>query len=302
LNLKQLFLHAVDNKTDAINIFERIYRHNKNYLKNLIMAKYLISRLLFVFLCKFFYNWAFNAKSHLIQFFEISEGFGLSILSYILTFLILVLGVLTLNLIFSILRLTEKKSVVELVREITDKGYAKCAKLFITKPYKILSGNFDAEAQQEKHPNLFLVFIFIYLMFIKGNPILNNYYGIYKEYESENQGYVERTDLSENQNFIVHKNNESEITYRMKHLEESDDQGDYDFIVKKRGYLFLQTGLFDGFRTYNKEYQGLFSYIECLVFSALEKLINTIMYFFIPFITCIAIYHYKLEDKTSSQS
>lgn len=265
------------------------------------MAKYLISRLLLVFLCKYFYNWAFNTKSQLVQFFDISEGFGLTVLSYALTILVLVLGVYLINMLFSMIHLTDEISFVEIVGKIRDKGFVNSLKIFTANFFEILNNNFNAETQIEKYPNLFLVFVFIFLPFSKGNPILNNYYGIYKEYEIENQGrYGEQTDYIVNQNYIVHKSNESEIRDRMNSLEENGDEDEPYFEVKKRGYLFVQAGLIDGYRTYYKEYSGFFSYIECLIFSALEKLINTIMYFFIPFIICISMYHYKFENKKTT--
>lgn len=262
------------------------------------MAKYLISRLLLVFLCKFFYNWAFNTNAQLVQFFDISEGFVLSALSSILTVLVLAFGVFIINLLFSLLHITDNISFAEFVEKIRDKGIVNSFKFYISNFFKILSANFDEETKIEKYPNLFLVFVFVFLPFSKGNPILNNYYGIYKEYEIEDQGrYGERTDYIENQNYIVHKSNKSEIDGRMNSLEENDDEDEPYFEVKKRGYLFIQAGLIDGYKTYHKEYEGFFSYLECLLFSALEKLINTIMYFFIPFITFILIYHYKYENK-----
>lgn len=265
------------------------------------MAKYLTSRLLLVFLCKFFYNWAFNTKSQLIQFFDINEGFGLTALSYILMILVLILGVFILNLLFSILHITEEISIDEFIKNISKKGFLKSVKYFIKNFWSLLSENFEIETRLEKYPNLFLVFVFIFFPFSKGNPILNNYYGIYKEYEIEDQGrYGERTDYIENQNYIVHKSNSSEIRGRMSSLEENYDEDEPYFEVKKRGYLFVQAGLIDGYRTYYKEYEGFLSYIECLFFSALEKLINTIMYFFTPFVICILIYHYKFDDKKTT--
>lgn len=267
------------------------------------MAKYLISRLLLVFLCKFYYNWAFNTKSQLIQFFDLSDGFGLTVLSVLLTIIVIALGVFKINLLFSLLHLSEEISFEELVKKINDKGFIKSFKYYTKYFFEIISANFNEETKLEKYPILFLVFVFIFLPFSKGNPILNNYYGIYKEYEIEGQGrYGERTDYIENQNYIVHKSNTNEINGRMNNLEENYDEDEPYFEVKKRGYLFVQAGLIDGYRTYYKEYDGLLSYIECLFFSALEKLINTIMYFFIPFVIFISIYHYKFyERKTTNR-
>lgn len=262
------------------------------------MTKYLISRLNLVFLCKFFYNWAFNTNAQMVQFFDISEGFILSALSFILTVLVLAFGIFITNLFFYILHITDNISFAEFVEKIRDKGIVNSFKFYICNFFDILGANFDAETQIEKYPNLFIVIVLIFFTFSKGNPILNNYYGIYKEYEIEKLGrYGEQTYYEEIQNYIVHKRNKTEIDRIMNSLEESYDEDEPYFEVKKRGYLFIQAGLIDGFRTYYKEYKGFFPYLECLLFSALEKLINTIMYFFIPFITFILIYHYKYENK-----
>lgn len=265
------------------------------------MVKYLISRLLLVFLCKFYYNWAFNTKSQLIQFFDLSDGFGLTVLSSLLTIIIIALGVFKINLLFSLIHLTVEITFEELIEKISNKGIVNSINYFIRNFFEILSENFNSEMQLEKYPNLFLVFVFIFLPFSKGNPILNNYYGIYKEYEIEDQGrYGERTDYIENQNYIVHKSKTNEINGRMNSLEENYNEDEPYFEVKKRGYLFVQAGLIDGYRTYYKEYKGLLSYIECLFFSALEKLINTIMYFFVPFVIFISVYHYKYEERKTT--
>lgn len=261
-------------------------------------AKYLISRVLIVFLFKFFSNWAFNIKSQLLQFFNLSDGFGLTALSYILPILVFALGVFVINLLISFFNLKDGVSSSELVRKIRDKGAINSLKFFISNFFELLKTNFNKEVKSEKYPNLFVVFVFIFLSYSKGNPILNNYYGIYKEYEIGEQGkYGELSEYVEKQNYIVSKSNANEIRDRINNLEESYKESEPYFEVEKRGYLFIQAGLFDGYRTYYKDDEGFIYYIECMFFSLLEKFINTFIYFFIPFITCIAIYHYKFEDK-----
>ena len=264
---------------------------NKCRPKN--MAKYLTSRLLLVFLCKFFYNWAFNTKFQLVQFFNFSDGYILDTLSYLMLFLILCLGLITINLLFSILHISEEIPFEEIIKKVRDKGLLNTCVIYFKNFWTILSNNFKIETRAEKYPNLFLVFVLIFLPFSKGNPILNNYYGIYKEYEIDDQD--NRTNYIENQNYIVHKSRKNEIRGRMNSLEENSKEDEPYFDVNKRGYLFVQSGLIDGYKTFYKEYDGLLPYIECLFFSALEKLINTIMYFFIPFIIFITIYHFKYD-------
>ncbi len=260
------------------------------------MAKYLLSRLLLVFFCKFFCSWAFNVKSQLVQFFDFKEGFGLTSLSYFSMFSIIALGIFTINLLFTIIHISEGISIDEFIKKIRNKGFLKSAKYFINDFWSLLSHNFQIEATLDKYPNLFIVFALFFLPFLKGNPILNNYYGIYAEYQNVDMD-GKQTNNIEKQNYIVHKSKSDEISVRMTHLEEKNNEDEPYFEVKKRGYLFIQAGLIDGYRTYYKGYKGFVSYTECLFFSVLEKLINTIMYFLIPFLICIALYHYKFENK-----
>ena len=258
------------------------------------MAKYLISRLLIVFLVKFFYSWGIHAKAQLIQFFDFHEGFMLSLLSYLIMFIIFCLGLFVINLSFSILHLTDRISFNEIIEKIKQKGFLKSIKTYLQNFWSELRENFEIETRIEKYPTLFIIFVLVFLPFSKGNPILKNYYGIYTEYEIPEQGrYGERSDYVEEQNIIIHKSKINEIKSIMKFLEEDID--DSYVTVKKRGYLFIQAGLIDGYGTYYEEYEGFFAYLECVLFSAVEKLINTIMYFFIPFILCVIIYHYKFE-------
>lgn len=261
------------------------------------MAKYLISRLLLVFLIKFFYSWAFNTKAQLVHFFDINVGFGLTVLSYILTFLVIVLAVFTINILFTILNM-KGSLFVEIRREISKNGFVNSINTFIYKFFKKLGRNIEVEVETDKYPSLFIILAIFILPFIKGNPIFKNYYGIYKEYEIEGQGrYAERTDYVENKKYIIHKSEKDEIKEIMNSLENEYDKYEPDFRVKKRGYLFAQAGMIDGYKSLHKEYYGLLSYVECLLFSVLEKLINSIMYFLIPFVISILIIRYKFENK-----
>lgn len=268
------------------------------------MIRYLISRLLIVFLIKFFGSWAINIQPQLSQFFDLSIGFIFNVSIILTTFLVLGLGLLVINLLFSIFHLTEVNSLNEIIEKIGNKGFLNILKSYAINFRSKLSENFEIERKLEKYPNLFIILVLFFLLFSKGNPILNNYYGIYKEYEIENQGrYGESTDYIEDQYFIVHKSEINEINSRVRKIEENAEEDEPYFNVKKRGYLFVQAGIIDGYKTDYKEYKGSLSYIECLLFSAIEKLINSIMYFLTPFILCISIYHYNLlrEKRTDNR-
>jgi len=262
------------------------------------MVKYLTSRVLLVFFAKFTYNWVVNTKSHLIQFFDLSDGYILEIASYLLMILFISLSIFILNITFSILHLTETISFEQIITKTKHNGISRSVKSYVENFWSELNNNFEKEVELERYPNLFIVFILVFQLYPKGNPILNNYYGIHKEYEIEKmdrQG--EYTDYVEQPSYVIHKSKIREIKGRMSSLEDEFDDDEPYYEVRKRGYLFLQAGLIDGYKSYYKEYKGFFSYIECLLFSIFEKLINTIMYFLIPFVLSIMIYHYKFENK-----
>ncbi|GAB4206476.1 MAG: hypothetical protein Fur0023_16350 [Bacteroidia bacterium] len=65
---------------------------------------------------------------------------------------------------------------------------------------------------------------------------------------------------------IIHKNKNSQIRSITNSLEENYGDEEPYFEVKKIGYLFVQAGLIDGYRTNYIEYKGFLFYIECLFF------------------------------------
>jgi hypothetical protein len=86
------------------------------------MTKYLFSRLVLVFHLKFFFSWAYNAEAHLILFFDINEGLVLTILSYTLSAFIIITGVFTINLFFTLLHLTSDEEPSEIIGDIKEIG------------------------------------------------------------------------------------------------------------------------------------------------------------------------------------
>lgn len=238
---------------------------------------------------------AFNTKVQLIQFFDFRTDFALTSLSFIMTVLAMAIGLFTINLLFTFIHLAQEVSLEQISKRTRGKGLFNCCKFFIRNFWSILRDNFEIESRLEMYPQIFLLVLLIFLPFLKGNPILNNYYGIYKEYEVEYQNRDGAVfDRIENKNYVIHKSKIKQI----RSLENGTSEGELYFEVKKRGYLFLQAAIIDGYKTYYREYKGFLSYIECLFFSLLEKFINTIMYFFIPFITLISFYHYKFEQRS----
>jgi hypothetical protein len=268
------------------------------------MLKYLFSRVLLIFIIKFFFSWGFNISSQFEQFFDISLKYHwyLETLSGFLTLIVFVIGIIFLNLSFLLLRLTNSYSFIDILEKINQIGFINSIKIFFKDFITLLNDNFNFEWKIEKYPNLFLVITFIFLSYSKGNPLLNNYYGIYKEYEivGMDSNGNETTDYEEKGYYIIEKDNLSEITTKMKSLAndvEEDEEEDNSFEVKKRGYLFFQSALIDGYVSYSRNYNGLGSYFECLLFNGFEKFINVILYFLTPFLILITIYHYNNKEK-----
>jgi hypothetical protein len=239
------------------------------------MANYLLSRLFLVFLCKFFIGWAINTKHQLIQFFDFKNGNFLDLLSYIFSIVIILLGILLVGILI-ILYVSVKDNIL---------NYSNTFNIKLKSIFRLIF-SFNLK---ERYPNLFIWLTIIYIFYSNGNPIINNYFGIYKEYESD-ELYI-----SEQPYYIFKKGAESD---QIRDLENNyNEEIDSYYEVKKRGYLFIQAGIIDGYKTYQKGYKGFNSYMSSLLYYAFEKLINTIIYFMIPFIICMSIYHYRLKRK-----
>ena len=266
------------------------------------MSKYLISRLLIVFLVKFFVSWLSNIDRQITLFFDydLAQGFFTKILSWVLGVSVFALGFIVINIVFTILHWTDSNNFKELFQATRNEGMITSIRAFFNNFFHIASENFGNEVKRERYAGIFIVYAIIAFYFIKGNPLLNNYYGVYKEYELEDAGREGETEYVEKQYFLYPKNLVGEIDEHMSKLEEDAKEDEPPYEVKKRGYLFLQAGLIDGYKTSELDYKGLGSYIESLFFSAFEKLINTIMYFFIPLIITIVIYEYRANRKEAN--
>lgn len=269
------------------------------------MLRYLMSRVSLIFIIKFFMSWGLNIPAHFSHFFHlnVSRHWYLTILSSLAIGLVFLFGTIFLNVVFLFFRLSDDNSFTEIIEKISKLGIRKSLKLFFGDFFHILNENFKNEMFLEKYPKMFLMLSFLFLSYIKGNPLFNNYYGIYKEYEVLSQGDVdENTEYIEKQYYIVKSGDLKTITSTMKQLEMGDyedEDNDY-FEVKKRGYLFFQAALIDGFKSNSRE-SRFDSYIGALFFTAFEKLIAILIYFFIPFLICISIMHYS-EGKSSVEA
>jgi hypothetical protein len=135
----------------------------------------------------------------------------------------------------------------------------------------------------DKYSTLFFVLLAVSIWFIKGNPIVNNYYGIYKSYEIELGGDV----IQEEYDKIIVPKSIAERT-----INEIENNCEEECDVNKRGYVFIDAGVFNGFSRLDSDV----SFFKCLRFALLERLIHTLMYFLLPFIIGILIIE-KYEKK-----
>ena len=149
---------------------------------------------------------------------------------------------------------------------------------------------FNYEKQREKY-HVFLsvlVFSFILLTSFKGIPFVNNYCAFYGKIEVED-GSRFPSEI-EIHSIVVPKNKvqqaENEII--------KDLPDNVDFIWNK-GYIFLQAALIDGYKS-NQNSGGFISYIGCLPYYALEKLIRVLLLFLFPLVIGV-IFIERKNDK-----
>jgi len=243
------------------------------------LTKYFISRVLLLFIASFFIGWAFNAwqSEQLHNFFDIDFW---SIFKMFVASIILVIGAIVLNLTFTLLYWKEyllDNFIVE-NDEVKNKRSAIFYKLVFDYRFSIILFAFKYEKQREKYPVLLcvLAFLFTYPIFFKGIPFVNNYCAIYGTVEGEGRNGVPLT--KEIPGIVVPKNevkqNENEMW---------EEMSDYVEDIDNKGYVFLQAALIDGFKSYRYN-DGLVSYIGCLPYYALEKLIRVLMLFLFPFV------------------
>ncbi len=137
---------------------------------------------------------------------------------------------------------------------------------------------FNIERRKEKYTILFFILLAISIWFIKGNPIVNNYYGLYKSFKVETR---DGNSEQEYDKIIVSKDFAKETINKI----ESDCEDYEDCDVRKRGYVFVDAGVFDGFVSLDNDV----SFFRCFAFALLERLIHTLMYFLLPFLIGILI-------------
>jgi|688.fasta_scaffold487831_2 hypothetical protein len=268
------------------------------------MIKYIFTRFLFVFFVIFFFGCYPSIGYQLNQFFGIDIGTYYGVILLLCLFLAFVF--FNINLIFYFLRLTDNNSIEVLLKRIRSYGFLQSFKFFSLNFFKILNKNFKVEGIREKYPMLLIYSLgicFLYSEFKSNRKfVFHNYIGVLKQYEDEEEIHYgegvsqESINYTRFPDYIFNKSDKSEIEERiiiLKNEEQENPKYSFGyFTVETRGYIFIQTGIMEGFSSYNRGYKGLFAYLECLSLYSLEKLIDTIISFLFPFMVFIVIYHY----------
>lgn len=141
---------------------------------------------------------------------------------------------------------------------------------------------FDIEMEKEKNVTFLLILMAISIWVIKGNPFINNFYGISKSFEFE--GTIEEYDR-----IIVSKKYVKEAISIM----ESNCRDDEDCTVRKQGYIFEEAGVFNGFEVIEKN----IPFLRCLSFALIERFIHTTLYFLLPYLLSTLLF-FKSKDET----
>lgn len=269
------------------------------------MIRYSISRFVFIWLVMFFTGWALNIGPQVLLFFDIdlSSGFFLKILKWLFTILILFYGLFIINIVYTSISLlnkeTDYKDKLKII--LSESKPVNYVKAYIYRIFKVLSLNFDNEVKKERFSSMYVVFIFFYIpltmAFVKGNPLIYNYIGIYKEYESVEAGrYGESSYTPVKSTYIVNKRENKVLALIVNEFKKDyDNYYEPDFEIKKRNYIFIQAGLMDGFESIDNYYKGFAQYFICVLYSLCEKFISCFLYFMIPYL--LAMYLYIRNDK-----
>lgn len=272
---------------------------------------YLFERFSFVFLTYFFLKWIINLDKQLDSFYGIREY---SIMYYpIIIFCgIIIIGLFIISsfLLFFLSQSIRENKVEECFKKISFKNILLIiwGSFFLLFP--LISNQLKYEKENKKGTMPFLIFSLILIFSIKGSPFIYNYTGVIVSFEVPYSGSNGAPDGENTVNiptYIYDKKDEDLIQQKIKktikEIDNTEDDGyesyedtkyeDLGYDISTRNYLFEQTAIIEGFKSKNEIYYGFVDYISCLIFFAIEKLIVTIIWFLIPFLTWVGIATYR---------
>lgn len=285
---------------------------NKNEEIKSTFLIYLFERFSFVFLIYFFSKWILTLDK------QIDSFFGISDYSKMYYPIIIILGIILFGLFnicsfllfFLTLAIRENK-VEDCIKKISFKNILLVigGSFFLLIPF-ILTNQLKYEKENKKCTIPFLIFSIFLIFFIKGSPLINNYTGVVVSFEvpySGTNGMPDGENTTNIPTYVYDKKYEDLIQHKIKktikEIDDTEDDGyesyedtkyeDLGYDISTRNYLFEQTAFIEGFKSENGRHKGFVDYISCLIFFAIEKLIVTIIWFLIPFLTWVGIATYR---------
>ena len=243
-------------------------------------VKYIFSRFGYAFLLVFFLHWIFNIHTDFI--------------GTVAMVIIGLIGFVSIILFFIFINRNEpvgdNETLLSLFKKLdeidTSKSkFSNYLKVIFSLDFLQAIFHIEYKVERKRYEILFIILLAISIWVFKGNPIINNYYGLYKTVEVEMRYNVSNREYDK---IIVPKN----LAYEAKRNIERNCKNYEECDVKMRGYIFVEAGIFHGFKPLNNNY----SFFSCFFFVILERLIHTLMYFMLPFL--IGIY---IIDKSKSK-
>lgn len=310
---------------------------------------YVLSRTFIVFFVKLLLGIIKFNNAKFEMFFEsFSVSFWEALFGLVVILMTIILIAIFINLIFTILRLADNKG--EIINYLKQYGFWDNVRQFINNFFPLLKKNAKYEWNRDKvkymysmNPkkdsllyeyknkdtnnrndscerdtkkrckltNQFIIIAIFSVLFFKGNPFLNKFYGVYNSFVSgitregdETFGeecllMIEKNDWNEEDlQWSYFKNNYLIYIYDNYDIMDYNDLNEYDkgfyneIDIRKRGYVFKEAGAFDGFNVKHLN-DGFLSYFKCLTFYIIEKIIITVIYFLIPFLISILYIYLK---------
>lgn len=307
--------------------------HKLNNYSDLI--DYILSRTLIVFFFKITFGILKNIYFHIT-----SDRLSKPLIEFLVDLSLLILMVILINIVFTLIRTRFKK----IIQFYYKNGLIKSSQYFFKNFFVIFTKNFTYEFERddkiyiyddlktkksivfsyEKNKNhivrrnklssIFYVTAIISVLIFKGNPFVNNYYGIYNNYVSGLTREGEEI-ISEDNLMVIDKKNYDIIDLEVKYFVDNysdnyynrnvtyedlttDDKKEFDrseIDFSKRGYLFQESAFFDGYSSYKKD-KDFISRNMYFGFYILEKALITLLFFFLPFIA-VLLFYFAIENK-----
>jgi len=304
----KLIISDISNEFGEEEPLYRIYPIKDIPSNKISLSKYILERFSLVFLVILNFEWLSNLPKQIQNFFGFYTGSFLNYLFIgIFGFIIIALFILSITSSFVIIDKGFENILLKINKKEVKNYFVKIPEKFI----KIIIDIIEYEMGPENNYTVpFFIFFIISFFIINGSPIINNYKGVYASFEqpySGANGSPDGNKTVEIPSYVYDKNDENLIDKKIKktanEIIKTEDDGyeDYEdsqyenleFNVSSRGYLFEQTAIIEGFKSNDNRYKGFADYISCLIFFTIEKLLITIIWFLIPFLTWIGIAIYR---------